>query len=304
MQVAELYAQVSQLGFETSLDDGKARFYQAAGRALLQINALRPRRAVLELSHRTPHNSVISPSFKPVFCMNDVVYEGVGVKAYYFECDGTGKAVIEAKIDGEWELIGEVDMMNSGRKYRTYRGFIKRDGDWFGGEVRLSFTGLFAYSIRCVALYDVLYGPTEDDIPAYGPFYAYHMHKETDDFLSWCTPPILVEETDTMLNQEYRIENDGTLLLPYGADGLYRVHYNRLPKPLVDQGAPEEDTSLIDLDEELCALMPLLIASFVWAEDEPELSEYYLTLYRERAADIDARNRNATPVLIKNVYGW
>ena len=42
MRVSELYEQVAGLGFETSLDDGNDRFYQAAGRALLQINALRP----------------------------------------------------------------------------------------------------------------------------------------------------------------------------------------------------------------------------------------------------------------------
>ena len=50
--------------------------------------------------------------------------------------------------------------------------------------------------------------------------------------------------------------------------------------------------------------MPNLIASYVLAEDEPELSQYYLTLYRERVGEIRATDRNAAPAIYRNVNGW
>ena len=65
-----------------------------------------------------------------------------------------------------------------------------------------------------------------------------------------------------------------------------------------------DNNDVIDLDEELCTLLPILIASYVWVEDEPSMAEYYLSLYRERAMDIERRIRNATPVAIKNANGW
>jgi hypothetical protein len=304
MRVSELYEQVAGLGFETSLDDGNDRFYQAAGRALLQINALRPRKGVLEISHRTPRNTVQNPSFSPILHeADDIVFEGVGIKAYYFECDGFGMMYVEGMVDGEWAIIGEVELTKSSG-FRAYRGFVRRDGKPFDGTVRLRFTGEYVYALRCLAMYSLLYGRDETDIPSFQPFYQYDMKELTSDFLSFATPPIKVEECEHMLNQEYRVEENNVLLLPFGEDGLYRVHYKRQPKPLVNLGAPAEDSAEIDLDEELCAILPLLTAAYVWAEDEPELSEYYLTLYRERAADLESRDRNAAPVVIKNVYGW
>lgn len=304
MRVSELYEQVAGLGFETSLDDGNNRFYQAAGRALLQINALRPRKGVLEISHRTPRNAVPMPSFAPILHeTEDIIFEGSGIKAYYFECDGLGMMYVEGMVDGDWQIIGEVELTEC-VAFRPYKGLVLRDGKPFGGAVRFRFTGEYVYALRCMAMYPMLYGRGEEDIPPFKPFYRYGMKELAADFLSFCTPPIKVEECDRMLNQEYRIEENDVLLLPYGEDGLYRVHYKRLPKALVNIGAPDADETKIDLDEELCSLMPLLTAAYVWAEDEAELAQYYLTLYRERAADIEARDRNAAPVVIKNVYGW
>jgi hypothetical protein len=62
--------------------------------------------------------------------------------------------------------------------------------------------------------------------------------------------------------------------------------------------------TVIDLDPELCTLLPLLVASYVWLEDEEEKASYYMNLYRERAADIERKNRSYAPIKIKNIYGW
>ena len=60
----------------------------------------------------------------------------------------------------------------------------------------------------------------------------------------------------------------------------------------------------LDLDEELCSVLPMLVAAYVWLEDEPEKSQYYMNLYRERVQEIVLSHKETAPVLIKNVNGW
>ena len=58
------------------------------------------------------------------------------------------------------------------------------------------------------------------------------------------------------------------------------------------------------LDVELCALLPVLIAAYVWIDDEPQKSEYYKYLYSERAAEIERKGKDTSPVIIKSSNGW
>jgi hypothetical protein len=50
--------------------------------------------------------------------------------------------------------------------------------------------------------------------------------------------------------------------------------------------------------------MPLLVASYVWLDDEPAKASYYLSLYREQEALIKAEEKRLNPITIKNVNGW
>ena len=92
--------------------------------------------------------------------------------------------------------------------------------------------------------------------------------------------------------------------MPHDAKGLYKVIYKRKPQAVVNNGEASDDMTVIDLDEDLCALLPILVASFVWVDDEPEKAQYYLAIYQERAIDIERRIVSATPVPIKNSNGW
>ena len=106
------------------------------------------------------------------------------------------------------------------------------------------------------------------------------------------------------MSEGYELEGGNVILLPHSKRGSFKVLYNRRPRELKNTGVASEDDTLIDLDEELCSLLPMLIASYVWVEDEPSMAEYYLSLYRERALDITQRQRCLSPVEIKNRNGW
>ena len=86
MKINELYSAVAKLGFESSLEDISA-FYSAANRAMLQINALRPLTAILEIFERIPGNFAAVGNFDVLEHAGgeELIVEAKGpVKAYYF----------------------------------------------------------------------------------------------------------------------------------------------------------------------------------------------------------------------------
>ncbi len=307
MRVCELYNQVAKLGFEDALEDNDG-FFHALSRAILQVSALRPATAAYDIHHKPPRNVAKPTGHTPVLIREDggTVYTAAGAKAYYFEADGDGIAYLEVG-DGmgvDWTEIGSVTF--SGAGFVPYRGLIKVGGDFLRSEaiVRLRFEASHRAHVRSVAMYDRLDGEGAADVPAYEAFTRYDMSELAEDFHSLHVPPVLCEGHYLALHQGYRLENDRVILLPEDKPGVYRVIYRRRPLSVEVPDDVTEDMTVIDLDEDLCALLPLLIASYVWADDEPEKAQYYLMLYQERAAQIVSEHRNHAPVVIHDVNGW
>lgn len=304
MRVSELYKQVAQLGFEDSLEDDN-RFYYAANRALMQVSTIRPALSAYVINHKPMANLVKADTFSPVTKFDELCFEAADARAYYFEADGNGTVYIEREdpSSGAWVIIGSKEFTSVARSFIPHKGFIKKDGAFTTGRIRLRFVGEYLYSVRNVAMYQYLYSASADDIPAYEPYTKYDISRLVSDFLSLSSPPISEDEDYARLNQDYDVENGCIILLPYSVSGCFKILYRRKPKELLIEGLASDDETVIDLDEELCTLLPNLIASYVWVEDEPTMAEYYLTLYRERAADVQSRIRNAAPVSI-NSNGW
>lgn len=303
MTVSELYKQVAQLGFEDVLEEN-SRFYYAANRAILQVASIRPAISSCVIHHKPMKNLLLNSSFSPQEKTEPLCFEAIDAKAFYFEADGEGIVYVEGydEDNGEWTELKHIEL-SSDKTFVPYKDFIKWDGEFFTGRVRLRFTGEYLYSVKSVALYRHLYSNDREDIPAYEAYTRYDISSLTRDFLSLCSPPIEGEERER-LNQNYDVEDGRVILLPYGVQGCYKVLYRRRPRAIVLQVDAAEDTAVIDLDEELCSLLPTLVASYVWVEDEPSMAQYYLTLYRERAIDVERRITNSAPVTIKNTSGW
>lgn len=304
MRVSELYNQVAQLGFEDSLEDDD-RFYYAANRALLQVCKIRPAVSHYVLNHRPLSNSVKESTFAPIERTENLTFEADGVKSYYFEADGNGVLYVE-KLDSEdntWSIVEQRQLASSGA-FVKYRGLIKEGNSFITGRVRLRLSGEYLYSVRNVALYKHLLSANVADIPDYEAFTRYDIRSAVTDFLALCCPPIMEGTDNVILNQDYQMEGDSIILLPYNKKGVFKVLYERLPNSIVDTGNVSEDTAVIDLDNELCTLLPILIAAYVWIDDEPSKSEYYMNLYRERAAEVERKTVNNQPVKYKNTTGW
>ena len=304
MTVSELYDHVSRLGFEDSLEDDK-KFYNAANRALLQVGAIRPATGIYDVNH-TPIQNILNDSAEPILRSETLCFEGIGAKAFYFEADGEGAYYIDAMDGGVWKegAMGGADLSSAVGRFRPYYGVIKLDGQFHSGAVRIRFEGDFTYTVRNVALYKDVYSNSDDDVPAFSDFVPYDMRALVHDFVSFASPPVQCNEGRVQLHNGYEIEGDSVILLPRESSGTYRVKYNRRRTAIEYKVNPSEDTTVLDLDEELCSALPLLVASYVWLEDEEQKASYYMNLYRERVIEIQRKSKNVSPVVIRDRYGW
>lgn len=303
MTVKELYDSVAQLGFETVLEDD-TRFILAANRAIIQINRLRPKIAKYELSH-FPIDNLLGNGAEPVNKDDEaLIFVAESAKAYYFECNGDGVAIIE-RLDGdEWVAIDSVTLASESGAFMKYRGFIQDGGNFVSVSVRIRFTGEYVYQVKNIALYGKIRSANPSDIMDYSKLVAYDFASLTNDFASFVCPPIMDAGQDKgfMLDTDYFITGNSILLIPASVKGIYNVRYYREITP-ISQDADDETTN-IDLDNDLCAILPNLVAAYVWADDEPTKAEYYLSLYREQAAEIIRAAKNLEPVVYRNKSGW
>lgn len=301
MTVAQLYRSVAQLGFEDSLEYEEG-FILAANRALLQVCRLVPCERTYYLNHRPLENLLSGVGFSPIFKTDDLIFEAQGARSYYFEVCGYGLALIEALSEsGDWEQIGE-ELFET-ESFTAHRGHIKRDGVAVDGKVRLRFTGEYAYTVRHIAMYAYVLHPSEDRIPPFSPVTKYDMGELTDDCLSLVSLCVRDGEAKRLYS-DYYVESGRVICLSASAPGAYEVTYIHKPTEISSDDLAKENDTPIDLDEDLCAILPLLVAAYIWVDDEPEKAQYYLTLYRDRAAEVASQAYPTAPVSIVSVDGW
>jgi hypothetical protein len=324
MTLQDLYDAVAQLGFEDSLEDGSnGRFIHATNRALIEINALRPRRARVSVNHRVPRNLLFDTPTQIEKLDEEIVFMAMHPKSFYFEVCGNGNYEVDARYvkfdedgvpvkDEDGKIIeGEVEIDKGTFDRGTFeevKGIITLNdaltltkGEAFTGEVFIKFAGEFAYTVRNIALYDRIYSDDDKDIPPFRSHIPYNIKNYTEDFDHFDASPF--EASDgKYLNGDYAIEGSNTILLPIGKTGTYTLCY--IHKVKTYDRYQRIDTSEIDLDADLAALMPILVASYVWLDDEPEKSQYYFSLYTQRAAQIQRESKDLNPVTFQSVYGW
>jgi hypothetical protein len=302
MKVSELYKQVAQLGFETNLEND-SRFYYALNRALLQVAKVLPKVVSYTINHRTIPN-LLGDQFTPVLKKgNELVFEvNTPAKAVYFECDGKSGDVVAISQDnnGEWsesEMQWSCTLNSLNGEYKAYSGIFRENK-----PVRLIFKGDYSFYVRNVALYEYVFSNIVRELPAYEAFTKYDMRDRVKDFLSFAAPPITEADAKRM-NQGYEIESDSTIILPHGDSGCYTVRYIKKPSEIAF-GVGSNDERTIDLSDELCSILPLLVASYVLLEDSPDMAGHYLMQYNERVAYLERDRRNYAPVNIYNANGW
>ena len=336
MTLLELYNSVAQLGFEDSLDDGGTiRFLQATNRSILQINELRPRKKTFALNHIDTSTLIAT---RVDWCERDrnISFTAHLAKGIYFEVCGIGEFVVKwhkqvrKVVDGEevWEdnfdEIKRESFRNSGfvpfkllaknenNKYLAdiYLPQIARESEAnrlestrYTGTVIIEFVGDFAYTIRNLAMYHTLLSDEKERIPEINQLIQYDMSALIPDFHRFGSPPVIIHNGDVLFGSAYTIVGN-RLALPQSGFGAYELEYIAKAQQ-INYDEDITNSVYIELDEDLAALLPVLVASYIWLDDEPEKAQYYYNMYVQRAAELSRATRgDGTLPFVSVNKGW
>lgn len=262
MTLNELKNSVVDLGFEVGLDK-EEMLIPALSRALYTIYHDRPRLKTVRLGIRSIYGSLVAQHICHIGGER-ISYKLEGV-AYSFRVSGRGRYII------------------------TYgSGSEEHDFDCEMGEVRgilssaatITFLGEYSFDIYSLAVFLSVDGPNTASIPIYGEERCYDLRVLYPDIL---TPHSLPRTKDGVTISGSLIR-DGVMYIPWGFSGEAQLTYRRAPYVATGDDMDEA----IDISREVEELLPLLVASYLWLDDDSDKAQYYMSLYRSGMATVQA----------------
>lgn len=277
MTYNDLCAEVAALGFEGNLESSDVVLH-ATERALRTIFTERPLHKLIQFYQKP---------IRPVIRIEAIAHSGketdtvsFNARAYSFKTSGEGSY----KITDE---SGAVAVDFSGIE-SVHKGFLY-------GEGNLEFLGNYSYTVYDLAIFDEIPSSNENDIPVLSDFVEYDIKGTTLDFLSFASPP----ENECGVAIPGASVCGGKMRIPADYTGRIRLIYKAAPISIV--GGADEELILPDGCEHL---LSLLVASYVWLDDDAEKAQYYMNLYREGVAAVKFYDRACLNTAYKDVIGW
>lgn len=262
MTLNELKNSVVDLGFEVGLDK-EEMLIPALSRALYTIYHDRPRLRTVRLGIRSVHGSLVSEHISHIGGER-ISYKLDGV-AYSFRASGRGRYIIDYG-SGTEEHAFDCDM-------GEMRGMLR-------SAATITFLGEYSYDIYSLAVLHSVEGPNTASIPIYGEDRCYDLRALYPDIL---TPHSLPRTRDGATIGGSLIR-DGIMYIPWGFSGEVQLTYRRAPYVATGDDMDEA----IDISREVEELLPLLVASYLWLDDDSDKAQYYMSLYHRGMATVQA----------------
>lgn len=283
MTVDNVKTAVIAYGFNPDLDDNDQLFIEALNASIQEIQALRPTTGTIE---------IVNEPCKPIYSVKDVteIVEGMSFTAMarsaVFEVDGSGQVTVTAKeatvtIDGANTSAAAWDAKNGWKRIEVCASAY--------AEITIAFSGVF--HMRNMEFYEYPVPPTAHI--KCGDYIDYDLADLAPDFgaISY----ILRDGFAYNGGSAYRILNNDILRLPTEDRGTFEVVYTK-KIPRIERGNTQ-----IPLRHDVLAILPILVASFVWLDDSPEKAQYYRALFERRIATVPTE-RYVTN--IRDTKGW
>ena len=277
MTLSDLRLEVSALGFDTA-SEGDAVLIAAANRAHREIfSDIRPLGKFTFYARKTEPSSLTDElSFRG----GEEISLPLSGRAFSMHVSGKGRYSVRDSLGSQSE-----DFDTHGA---LVRGFIN-------GNATLTLSGSYSFKVTRLATYSEVYSAELSDIPDGTAQKVYDLRRMIPDYSSFSSLP-----TDADGNEISSAElSDGTLTLPKDYSGTVRVRYVRLPKRIASEGDTE-----IDIPEEYSHLLPLLTASYVWLDREPEWAAHYRELYRYSIDRIRKDSVTTLTTRYRDINGW
>lgn len=225
---------------------------------------------------------------------DDITIQSGPAKAYYFEMSGKGTV----KIYAGTTLIQTVTN-NDKAGWITFKGKLDNENN---SDVKIVFSGAYPYQFRNVALYNINF-ETNSDVWEYTTKRRFNLRELTDDFYRLVTFDVVYESGGVEYTKfkDYQWEGDGTLILNGKQAGNYKVHYFSYPQQITED---TPDTTVLELDPEVAALLPVYMASELYEDDDTSTAYYFRQQYEEAKKGLVTYTAPQGVAEFEDVWGW
>ena len=146
----------------------------------------------------------------------------------------------------------------------------------------------------------------EDELDTYDkqingkPYRELDMPSLCPDFLCLAPSCALYGAIPLRQNEDFLLLNGRKVLLSPARAGTYRIVYYKKLRRIVG----DDEEMELELDEDICQILPLLVASYVWLEDEEEKAEKYKALFYAEASMIQDFSHKSHASGYNTSEGW
>ena len=286
MNYKELYDQVLHLGFETTALESDAIYADAVNRAIYQVNSIRPRIDYKDILHYPQQNMLGSRYTDLSDCYKgSVEFPVSGCREFIISLSGNYEIYIVDKYGGKQTLTLTTTMPVVGMNRLRVSLGENAESVCIQTQTRFIYENAGAYLIQ-----------NDSNVDPGTRFTRYTVNNA----ISLSSNPIVEANGYQYITTGYQVEGN-VILLDNSLKGLYRIAY--LPKLEQITANTVKGEGNIPLDDDLCALLPLVIASYVWLDDDPDRADYYYGRYQEQAQLILRRGRAQAPIKY-DTNGW
>lgn len=273
MRVRDVYDSAAALTGENTFESAKW-FYLNLNRALDQINRLRPIEATVKLYHKVPETSF--DQLKPRYVKAGDIYSAHGVTGLTFRATGSGTVTVTAS--GSDVVLTWTNDATSKSKVCT--ALIQSSFGVASADVTLTVT---AASTGMMIGNLAFYREPLAAVPEFDRYIEYRMADMCTDFCEFAKQPLMVGDTYAE-DIDYRLGSGSILLSRESPAVEYEVVYRRYIRKSTYTDDPAGDESEVDIRDDLCDLLPLLVGYLCNLYADPEVAAVFKRDYDEQAA--------------------
>ena len=277
MTLKQLLNETYALGFEepSEISDG---FVFAANRALIRIVSELGADSISNIS--IPSDGSVLIKERLDLARGESASFSLSGCAYSLTVSGRGSLLVEA--DGKSTVIPFSGSLSA------VRGFIS-------GDATITFRADSGVTVTDLCSFEFTDALSEGKIPLYSEARRIPLSALIPDFFRASAPP---QDSRGQIPASVTLTGD-SIYPERGFSGKLTVRYKRYPQKI----SRDDPEGAVDIPRELEALLPLLTASYIWLDDDPERSQYYLELYLAEASRIKKTFPTGFDTY-KNVTGW
>ena len=305
MTVKKLFEQIRMLGGKRELDSGYESLgvFSAANRALFEVNRLFPVTQKIQLVnyplvpvhycrgirvHKGGEDIQINAS--GIRSLAFAVSGGAGrARIYAVSCSDSGEEILTELKSFEWDPL---------TSFEVKKCICSRDKE----QIRIVFDGEFNYLVKDVSMYGELVGEREDDIEIFSEWVKYDLSEikyAGARFMAFASTPVRFNRVSLNSPYDYKIEGSA-IYLRSDKPGVYELEYMQKPQEIRN-----EDDGEIEIEAQLCDLVALRAAYYLYSMTDEEIAEKRNNEYNQLLAVALA---NARKIKTQNGYrdrkGW